>query len=84
MDANSTIGENNVSGILKQTGQNIKFKDVMIGQPFFAHGAFWTRISNQAAAKIKGSDWVGATICDFLCDSLDERGEDVEYVILEV
>lgn len=72
-----------MTGFLNRTGQQIKFKDVMIGQPFFAHCAFWTRISPNSAAEIRGSDWVGARICDFMCDALDECGEDVEYVKLE-
>lgn len=72
-----------MTGFLKRAGMPLKFNDVMIGQPFFAHGVFWTRISPNGASEIRGSDWVGAKVCDFMCDAPDERGEDVEYVSFE-
>lgn len=71
-------------GVLTKTGQAMKFTDVAIGQPFFAHGVFWTRIGSSAASEIKGSDWVGARVCDFLCDSPYRQGEIVEYVTMEI
>jgi hypothetical protein len=61
---------------LKKTGHKLKFKDVMLGQPFHdGFGRWWTRVDIEAAAEIKGSTWVGALVCWF---PLDAEVYDVE------
>ncbi len=65
---------------LRRTGNAIEFIDVSIGQPFFAHNKFWTRISPEVAAALSGSLHKGASCCNFAIDEEDKFVEQVECV----
>jgi hypothetical protein len=64
---------------LRRTGRMVPFLDVNIGQPFFAHGAFWTRYDREAASKMAGSQTHGSC-CTFTIDEADRLVESVEII----
>lgn len=65
-------------GHLVRTGRMIRFKDVSMGQPFFAYGAYWTRCAYEAGTELAGHDWVGAAACSFGIDAETEMVEAVD------
>ena len=67
---------------LQRTGKRIKFTDVAIGNPFFAHGKMWTRTSYSGATQMASSGW-HASSCSFDLDPWDKYVEYVLYVVEE-
>lgn len=66
---------------LKRTGKKIKFLDVSIGGPFYAHHRIWVRTSYDAATEF-GSTAGGKhrSCCNFTLDKKDEIVEEVDVV----
>ena len=65
---------------LRKTGKKVRFLDVSIGQPFYAHNRFWVRISYEGASELRASLCHAATCCNFTIDAEDEFVEEVESV----
>lgn len=64
----------------------IRFSESWIGQPFYAHGKYWTRWDTEAASTMHGSQTHGSA-CNFMIDAPDgdkTKGEWVEEVICEL
>ena len=74
-----------VPGILVRTGVLVPFRDVSIGQPFWAHGKVWTRTSREAASafgstnqRVNGFIFLG-NCCNFVIDPIDKMVEALEF-----
>jgi len=65
---------------LVATGERIRFTDVAIGAPFFAHGCFWVRTSYDAGTSMASSQERGQYgACNFMQDPKDKFVTAVEY-----
>lgn len=65
---------------LKRTGKSIKFLDVHIGHPFYAHNKIWIRTDYPAAAEL-GDSGSHTSVCNF---TIDEEDKVVGEVIMVV
>lgn len=65
-------------GLLVRTGKLVPFLEVPIGQPFWAHGAVWTRTAYDAATRLEGAATRGSC-CNFLIDAIDREVEALDY-----
>lgn len=61
---------------LKRTGKRVKFTDVGIGAPFFAHRKIWVRTSYDAATVLSDSVSFAST-CNFMIDACDRNVDEV-------
>lgn len=65
---------------LRRTGKRVLFDRVPFGNPFFAHGKMWVRISGTGATHMASSDY-HASCCSFDIDSCDQHVEYVVYIV---
>lgn len=56
---------------LQRTGKKIKFLDVHIGNPFYAHNTIWIRTSYKGAT-VLGNSGTHQSACNFTIDECDE------------
>jgi hypothetical protein len=66
---------------LRATGKRIRFTEVMIGNPFAAHGKMWVRTSYEAASELAYSGYRAGSVCNFMTDPEDEWVEFVNVII---
>ena len=64
---------------LRRTRKMVKFTDLCVGNPFFAHGRVWIRIDELSAVALGSSGDYGGSCCDFTLDACDEFVEAIEY-----
>lgn len=72
-------------GLLVRTGKLVPFRDVGIGQPFWAHDKVWIRTSHNAATQLGTTDMRRygeiylSSCCNFDIDPMDAEVEALTY-----
>ena len=64
---------------MQRTGEKIKFLDVHIGNPFYAHSKVWVRTTYQAAAEL-GDSGERKSVCNFTIDECDKLVERIKII----